>query len=104
MEFDYEKFRQQRVSDKSVKQMGKLFNLLNENGIKCRWLRKPYLNQILVESNNRKISAVSHNSSYGAEEGLIEVWDFGSEPPRGWLTASEAFKIIQRWSEEHNDD
>lgn len=85
-----------RVSYDCVSSMSKLFFLLNDKGITCRWIRKPGWNQILIERGNRKISAVSHFGSYGAEEGLIEVWDF-NKPPRGWLTAAEAFEIIQIW-------
>lgn len=88
-----------RVSDKSVEAMHKLFNMLKHEGIASTWTRGIDTNQITIGTPEKKISAVSHPGSYGADDGLIEVWDFETEP-KGWLTAAEAFKIIKIWWEE----
>jgi len=92
-------------------EIGKLRVLLKEHNIehenfidqtpKYSFIHKKDLdtrNQILIKCKDEpelKISCISHYGSYGASDGLIEIYDFINEPI-GFLTADEAFKFIER--------
>lgn len=55
-------------------------------------------NQVLVRGiGDSRFSAVCHHGSYGFEDGLIEVWDYGNEDPVGFLTAEDAFALLEDW-------
>lgn len=52
-------------------------------------------NQILIETSKVKLSFICQIGSYGFEQGLIEMWDFGDEDPIGFLNAENCKKIIK---------
>lgn len=80
-------------------EMQKLQDWLDKNHIDYK-RTKEYVegigrNQILIETNEIKLSFICHYGSYGYEAGLIEMWDFENDPV-GWLTAEECKKIIKK--------
>lgn len=51
-------------------------------------------NQIVIKSGKTELSFICHLGSYGVDQGLIEFYDFKSEPV-GYLTADECMEIVK---------
>lgn len=51
-------------------------------------------NQIVIKQGKTVLSFICHLGSYGVDQGLIEFFDFKSEPV-GYLTAEECIKIVK---------
>lgn len=79
-------------------EMDKLQKWLDENHIEYeRRIEEGVINrnQILIETNEVELSFVCHYGSYGYEKGLVEMWDFNSEPI-GYLTADDCIKELEK--------
>lgn len=79
-------------------EMDKLQKWLDENHIEYeRRIKEEGIidtNQILIETNEVKLSFICHYGSYGYREGLIEMYDFVEEPI-GFLTADDCIKELE---------
>lgn len=51
-------------------------------------------NQIVIKQGKTELSFICHLGSYGVDQGLIECYDFKSEPV-GYLTANECMEIVK---------
>lgn len=51
-------------------------------------------NQIVIKQGKTELSFICHLGSYGVDQGLIEFYDFKSEPV-GYLTANECMEIVK---------
>ena len=51
-------------------------------------------NQIVIKKGKTELSFICHIGSYGVEQGLIEFYDYKSEPV-GYLTADECMEIVK---------
>lgn len=76
-------------------ELEKLQNWLDKNHIKYTRRQDGFYNQILIETSEVKLSFICQIGSYGFEQGLIEMWDFGDEDPIGFLNAENCKKIIK---------
>lgn len=83
--------------EKALKDKGIEYErIINETPMPCTFSEKeiPTWNQILIERDGIKLcSAVCHYGSYGSSMGLIECYDFGTEPI-GSLDHSDALAFI----------
>lgn len=52
-------------------------------------------NQIIIETDEIKLSFICHYGSYGYQQGLIEMYDFENEPI-GFLTAKECISKLEK--------
>mgnify|MGYP004686827223 CR=1 FL=1 len=50
--------------------------------------------QIIVNYDGIYVSIIEHFGSYGAQENLLEMWDYHSDPV-GWMTAEDCLKKIE---------
>ena len=79
-------------------EMDKLQKWLDDNGIKYERIieERPPLrrNQILIETDYKKLSFICQWGSYGYYQELIEMYDFQNEPI-GFLTAEECINKIK---------
>ena len=79
-------------------EMDKLQKWLDDNKIKYERIieeKSPLRrNQILIETDYKKLSFICQWGSYGYEKGLIEMYDFQNEPI-GFLTAEECINKIK---------
>lgn len=79
-----------------MSEMEKLQKWLNENNIKYERHAGGLIierNQIIVETEEIKLSFICHYGSYGYEQGLIEMYDFMNEPI-GYLTAEDCINKL----------
>ena len=91
-------------------EIDKLAELLKNENIEFEWFHDPtkvpdYVlpdknierelrNQIVIKINLKVLSFICHFGSYGADQGLIEFYDFQEEPV-GYLTAEECLEIVK---------
>lgn len=91
-------------------EMDKLAELLEKEGIAFERFHDPtkvpsYIlpnkdieremrNQIIIKQGKTELSFICHLGSYGVEQGLIEFYDFRTEPV-GYLTAEECMEIVK---------
>lgn len=94
-------------SSKSVESLNKLIRLLAEANIP-NWVVLPMsdkLNFAIVmydAEGNTIADAVSHEFSYGGDNGLIEILGLDNDGNKyddvvGWLSAEEAFDIFNKY-------
>lgn len=91
-------------------EMDKLAELLEKDGIAFERFHDPtkvpdyrlpmkeieqeLRNQIIIKNKMKELSFICHLGSYGVEQGLIEFYDYESEPV-GYLTANECMEIVK---------
>ena len=80
-----------------MSEMEKLQKWLDENKIKYeRYIEGGWIsrNQILIKTEEMRLSFICHYGSYGYEQGLIEMYDFENEPD-GYLTAKQCISKLK---------
>ena len=88
----------------NLSELYRLREMLNRTGYLYEYFEEPVMGGATIKMpnngewrrTNKGVSVIQHRSSYGGNDGKLEVWiKPDMKEPKGWLSAEEAFELIR---------